>query len=180
MDWSALNATMGWGALSKTQAIRRGLEIATSPDYRAAHPEEFAQLVHWRSSQQSHVDYLRQVTAGARFDAAHRVQTITAPTLVLHGTNDRVVPAKNAELLAQAIPHTKLRLIEGAGHLVFIERADEVNQRIIEFLSASPRLTIPPFLQDKKAAFARTARPLGRLKNWFEQRLHSFRAGDRV
>jgi hypothetical protein len=36
--------------------------------------------------------------------------------------------------LAEAIPGAKLRVLEDAGHLVFIERAEEVNREIIFFL----------------------------------------------
>jgi alpha-beta hydrolase superfamily lysophospholipase len=53
---------------------------------------------------------------------------------VLHGSDDRVVPVENATALAQAIPGARLRVFEGAGHLVFIERADEVNEEILSFL----------------------------------------------
>jgi hypothetical protein len=41
-----------------------------------------------------------------------------------------------AEALAQAIPVAKHRIFEGAGHLVFIERAEEVNEEILSFLQA--------------------------------------------
>ena len=178
MDWSSLNATMGWGTLSKTQAIRRGLEVATSADYRSAYPEEFAQLVNWRSGPQSQVDYIRQVAAGARFDAAQRVQTIAAPTLIIHGMNDRVVPVKNAELLAQAIPGATLQLVDSAGHLVFIEQADEVNRAIMDFLPVARQRPIPSILHEGKTVLAKPARPLGQVKKWLGQRLHLFRTDE--
>jgi hypothetical protein len=72
--------------------------------------------------------------AGTRFDVSRRVHDIHASTLVIHGGDDRVVPVSNAEALAEAIPGAKLCVFEDAGHLVFIERAEEVNKEVISFL----------------------------------------------
>ena len=38
------------------------------------------------------------------------------PTLLLHGTHDRVCPPEGARLLAQRLPHAALWWAEGAGH----------------------------------------------------------------
>jgi hypothetical protein len=72
--------------------------------------------------------------AGAHFDASRDVENITSPTLVVHGAKDRYVPVTNATVLAKAIPGAKLRILEEAGHLVFIEQAKEVNRQIVSFL----------------------------------------------
>lgn len=78
--------------------------------------------------------FLRQLEACKGFTARDRVARITAPTLVLSGTEDRVVPLALTRELARPIPHARFYAIHGAGHLAFIEKADEVNQRILEFL----------------------------------------------
>jgi pimeloyl-ACP methyl ester carboxylesterase len=44
--------------------------------------------------------------------------TIRAPTVVLHGAADRLVPATVAETVAAAVPGATLRLLNGAGHLL--------------------------------------------------------------
>lgn len=51
---------------------------------------------------------------------------IRAPTLVLHGRSDRVVPATVADHLAAAIPGARLRLVPEVGHLLPHDRPDEV------------------------------------------------------
>jgi pimeloyl-ACP methyl ester carboxylesterase len=86
--------------------------------------------------------------AGTRFDASRRVRALRSSTLVLHGDDDRVVPVDNAEALARAIPDARCHIFEGAGHLVFIERADEVNEEILSFLPAKRR----PSLKERVAA----------------------------
>jgi pimeloyl-ACP methyl ester carboxylesterase len=53
---------------------------------------------------------------------------------VLSGTEDRIIDVGNSRLLAQRIPGAELVLLEGAGHVFHSERADEVNERILDFL----------------------------------------------
>jgi pimeloyl-ACP methyl ester carboxylesterase len=125
----------GLGALSAKQAVRRGLEAAISERYRSENPEEFERLVQKRlSDSPSLVSYYGQAMAGSRFDDTAEVGNISAPTLVIHGSEDRLVPPSNARALAEAIPGARLRILEGAGHLVFIERAEEVNREVLTFL----------------------------------------------
>jgi pimeloyl-ACP methyl ester carboxylesterase len=134
-SWEALKSMLGLGATNRVDAARRGLETATSEAYRTGHPEEYEQLLEWRIiDAPSQPSYLEQMMAGARFDVSSRVRDIRASTLVLHGDDDRVVPVANAEALAEAISGATLRVFEDAGHLVFIERAEEVNEEIISFL----------------------------------------------
>jgi 3-oxoadipate enol-lactonase len=131
----ALGDMLGWPALSVERAVRRGLETATSEAYRAKHPEEFERIVRWRLADSPSLSaYYEQMRAGARFDVSRDVGNITAPTLVIHGAEDRYVPVANAVALAEAIPDAKLRVLDNAGHLVFIERFADVNREVVTFL----------------------------------------------
>ena len=49
-------------------------------------------------------------------DRTHQLRTITAPTLVIHGTADRLVAPSGGKATARAIPGARLMLIEGMGH----------------------------------------------------------------
>ena len=135
MSPQALGKILGWGSLNPETAVRQGLEMATSDTYRAERPEEFDLILRWRLADSPSLSaYYQQTLAGARFDASRGVQNITSPTLVIHGTDDRFVPVANANALAEAIPSAKLRITKDAGHLVFIEKAKEVNKEIVSFL----------------------------------------------
>lgn len=135
ISMQALADMLGWGSFSQEGAVRRGLETATSDAYRAEHPEEFEQIVHWRLADSlSSAVYNEQARAGAGFDLSRDVEHITSPTLVIHGAEDRYVPAANAAALAGAIPGGRLRVLDDAGHLVFIERFAEVNREVVSFL----------------------------------------------
>jgi pimeloyl-ACP methyl ester carboxylesterase len=64
-----------------------------------------------------------------------KLKTISVPTLVLSGREDRVVPVKVAELLHEAIPNSTLELIEQCGHVPQEEKPDEAIARISRFLA---------------------------------------------
>ena len=64
----------------------------------------------------------RQLQAVLGFDASARLGEIEAPTLVLHGTEDQVVPPANGELLAQGVAGARLKRLDGAGHMFWWEQ----------------------------------------------------------
>jgi pimeloyl-ACP methyl ester carboxylesterase len=78
--------------------------------------------------------WMRQARAVAGFDASGRLGDIQAPTLILHGDQDRVVPVENGRLIAERMPGSSLRILAGGGHLVHIEQADAFNQTVLDFL----------------------------------------------
>lgn len=49
-------------------------------------------------------------------DIVDYLQHIVAPTLIVHGTADPVLPVRHAQALAERIPRSKLVLVEGLGH----------------------------------------------------------------
>lgn len=74
--------------------------------------------------------------ASARHDATGVLGEIAAPTLVMHGTEDRMTPAANAEILVEGIPGARLWMHDGGRHGFFDEFRDEVNAEIRRFLDA--------------------------------------------
>jgi 3-oxoadipate enol-lactonase len=69
-----------------------------------------------------------------RPDSVPSLGEITVPTLIIHGADDQLIPPSEAELMHNAIKGSKLVLIEGAAHLLNLERPDEFNDAVIEFL----------------------------------------------
>lgn len=69
-----------------------------------------------------------------RFDVMDKVHLIKVPTLVISGTDDVMTPVKYARYLADKIEGAKLVIIEGTTHFVFLERPEEVNRAIEEFI----------------------------------------------
>ncbi len=61
---------------------------------------------------------------------------IDVPTLIIVGEDDKLTPLKYAQFFHQHIPNSKLVVIPDAGHMVMLEKPEEVNKAIKEFLAA--------------------------------------------
>ena len=83
--------------------------------------------------------FVRQAEAIMGHDTYDQLPQIKAPTLVISGTADRLVPIENSRLLASRIPNAELVIMENMGHGYFIEAAEEANQIILDFLRRHPR-----------------------------------------
>ncbi len=65
-----------------------------------------------------------------------RLHLITAPTLLIWGEHDRVMPRSYAERMANAIgERSEIRVIAGAGHLAELDKPDEVAAEILAWTS---------------------------------------------
>lgn len=82
--------------------------------------------------------YSAQIEAVLAHDAGERLAAVTAPTLILTGDDDRVIPAASSEPLAERIPGATLRIVEGTGHLFFLERPLQTQRLIEGFLDEGP------------------------------------------
>jgi len=80
--------------------------------------------------------YLAQMQAIVPWESYSRLHEITAPTLVIHGKNDRLIPVRNAELIAGRIPGAQLALIEQAGHLFLTDQPEAAHKAILKFLAS--------------------------------------------
>jgi pimeloyl-ACP methyl ester carboxylesterase len=78
----------------------------------------------------------RHLVASNEHDAWDVLPRINAPTLILHGDQDRLTPAANAPLLASRIPHARVHLIPGARHAYFHERQSEASTLVAGFLTS--------------------------------------------
>lgn len=81
---------------------------------------------------------IAQAKAIAAYHSFERVASITAPTLVLHGDEDVVVPMERGEELAALIPGARLEIFKGAGHNFAAGCPEHANQVVIDFLSGIP------------------------------------------
>ena len=59
---------------------------------------------------------------------------ITAPTLIVHGDSDRVVPVANAHLLAQKILGARVVVLEDSGHACSLDQKEAFNREVVGFL----------------------------------------------
>jgi pimeloyl-ACP methyl ester carboxylesterase len=79
--------------------------------------------------------YQNQINAIWAFDAYDRLPQLAALTLILTGEDDVLIPPANSHSLAARIPNARLTEFDKAGHLFFIEKADEVNKALLSFFT---------------------------------------------
>jgi len=87
-------------------------------------------------------DRMQDLTAAGKFlwpipdrGLKRRAYRIKAPTLVLWGENDLIIPAVYAEDFSKLVSGSQVSIVPNAGHLLMIERAEVFSSAVAEFLS---------------------------------------------
>jgi pimeloyl-ACP methyl ester carboxylesterase len=80
--------------------------------------------------------FARQLGASSRHDARDRLGGLTMPVHVIAGERDILVPVWKSRELAALIPGAKLTVVEGAPHGMSLERAEEFNRLVLDFIAA--------------------------------------------
>lgn len=83
--------------------------------------------------------YVAQLQGIFTWQAFDRLSQINAPTLVVHGECDRLVPAGNGQLIASRIPGARLVLIPGANHLFTTDQPEAAHAALLAFLGEQAR-----------------------------------------
>ena len=119
------------------ERARVGMAEIIGPAARAAFPSRLPEVLgRARGNGFTAAGYVRQNGAIATHDVRARLGEIVAPTLVIHGDVDPLVPFAQGQLLAAEIPGARALFLSGVGHLPPFERPDEVNRAILDFLGA--------------------------------------------
>jgi 3-oxoadipate enol-lactonase len=125
--------------LSREEQVRRSWPAVTTPEFLETHPEVMEERLRRSLINETPVETAqRQMAAAQAFDAYDRLPEIKAPTLVIHGDRDVLVPVENAYVLKERIPRAELHVVYGAGHLFTFEFPDESAAAVIEFLTKVP------------------------------------------
>jgi len=80
--------------------------------------------------------YTAQLQAILAWQGYDRLSEIKAPTLVIHGNSDALVPPANGKLIAERIPSAKLVMLDHASHLFTTDQTEAAHHAILEFLSS--------------------------------------------
>jgi len=71
------------------------------------------------------------------FDTLDKTSTIKVPCLVLVGDDDKLTPVKYSRFFHEKLPRSELVIIKNAGHMVMVEKPEDVNKAIINFVNNS-------------------------------------------
>jgi pimeloyl-ACP methyl ester carboxylesterase len=99
-----------------------------------------------RDPQPSHVELVREMIAACEkensqaaigalmgLDMTADVSKITLPTLIVSGSADVIAPPAESRRIAELIPGARFEVFKGAGHMLMLERTEEVHTLITEF-----------------------------------------------
>ena len=78
--------------------------------------------------------YMAQVQAIPAWQSYNRLSQITAPTLVIHGESDKLVPPENGKLIAERIPGAELVLLAKASHIFVTDQTEASIEAVLSFL----------------------------------------------
>jgi 3-oxoadipate enol-lactonase len=124
--------------LEPAVALRRFVENALAPATVEERPELVDEIMaHRLAAPQNPLAWAAQAAAGATFDRLADLGGISAPTLVHHGADDRVVDVRNAGLLKKGIPDARVELFDRGGHLYFWEQPERFVASVAAFLEGS-------------------------------------------
>jgi 3-oxoadipate enol-lactonase len=69
-----------------------------------------------------------------RSDISDEISRITAPTLVMCGTDDRSTPPDRSRFIVNNIPHARMGWVEDSGHMSALEQPEKVNRELVPFI----------------------------------------------
>jgi len=92
----------------------------------------FVEQMNSKTSVETLTKYLHTLYTHNRFPALSALRGV--PVLVLVGTNDYLTPVTHSEEILRHLPEAALVKIDNSGHVVMLEKADEVNAALIPFL----------------------------------------------
>ncbi|HEX3692170.1 MAG TPA: alpha/beta hydrolase [Solirubrobacteraceae bacterium] len=125
-----LSAAMSSG--DRRLAIRAGWEINVSASFAADEQEWERFLATGMKHGLPVAVIMEQMRAIAGHDTSARLPELRAPTLVIHGTADQLIPVQNGRMIADLIPATKLEIMDGIGHMFFLERPERTAELVRE------------------------------------------------
>lgn len=128
------NLLMSRGQMTPEEAAEAAIPfIYDTGTPRARIDEDLAARRDWLVRPEAYINQLRGILA---WEAYSRLDRINAPTLVIHGEADRLVPPGNGRLIAERIPNAKLVLIPRAGHIYSTDQPEAAHRPVLEFLSS--------------------------------------------
>lgn len=127
----------GFASGDREQAIRAGYEVNLSPTFRAD-AGTFSVFHEMATSVPAARDIIQlQLQAILGHDTSTRLGEVAAPTLIVHGTVDGVLPYANGEQIASLMPGARFETLEDVGHMFWWEQPQRSAELIREHALAA-------------------------------------------
>jgi pimeloyl-ACP methyl ester carboxylesterase len=119
--------------------IRRGWPLGYTAKYIAQHRDLLeASIPRLLKHPTPPFAFKRQFDGTNTLKTFDRLSQIKAPTLVITGAEDVLIPAKNSEIIAAQIPGAKLHIIPGVGHAFMSEGRKQFAEVFVPFAKSHP------------------------------------------
>jgi 3-oxoadipate enol-lactonase len=127
----------GFATGDPEQILRASFSVNVSPAF-AAEPGEWERFLAMAGEVPAPIPVVfEQLRAAGLHNARDRLETISAPTLVIHGDRDEMLDVLNGRLIAQLIPGARLEVLPGVGHIFWWEQPDVAARLVIEHAGAA-------------------------------------------
>jgi pimeloyl-ACP methyl ester carboxylesterase len=136
MVWGRIAMMAGArGAAEKRMAIARPRLRHAVYSTIMRHPSRLAPETLWEISEGAGRSAFRwALEAILDYDFRERLSEIRAPTLIVWGGDDMLVPVKDADEYERQIPNARKVVLEDTGHVAMVERPPTFNRLLLEFL----------------------------------------------
>jgi 3-oxoadipate enol-lactonase len=121
----------------RERAIRTSWEVNVSASF-AANEDAYARFLKTGMTYGLPVKVImEQMRAIAGHDTSARLPELKSPALVVHGTLDELLPVQNGHMIAELVPESHLEILEGIGHMFFLEVPERTAELVREHASVN-------------------------------------------
>ena len=131
-------ARLGGGTIDRARVASSDLAWLLTRRYGFGEPKPsptlvtFVESMNSKTSVETLTKYLQTLYAHNRFPALSALRGV--PVLVVVGTRDYLTPVAHSEEILKHLPEAELLKVDNSGHVVMLEKADQVNAALIPFL----------------------------------------------
>ncbi|HET6531364.1 MAG TPA: alpha/beta hydrolase [Actinoplanes sp.] len=131
-------ARIGGNAIDRARVVSSDLawlltrRYGFGDDRPSASLVTFVEQMNSKTSVETLTKYLHTLYTHNRFPALSALRGV--PVLVIVGTKDYLTPVTHSEEILKHLPEAELVKVDNSGHVVMLEKADEVNAMILPFL----------------------------------------------
>lgn len=113
----------------------RAVDTVTDWGFSPSAPEALVKLARQRTLEAGHEAFHLDFQACDDFDVRQRLPEIKVPAIVIQGEDDRLTPLFLARELVEGLPDGALVSLADAGHMVMLEKPDQVAELLDEFMN---------------------------------------------
>lgn len=121
---------------SSSQTFSSALEYIGQRSYSASADARLKELAMQRMGEMRPTVLHGDLLASSAFDESAHLDQVHVPTLILSGTDDRMIPPNASEILHAGISDSTLRIVPNAGHMLMLERPEETADAVAEFVDS--------------------------------------------